>query len=220
MIATLHVDALPIPSSAFTFEGFVEWYGAQPEGSPAAHYVQGEVFLEMSPQNLYSHLPVVSEINRVLGLLARELGIGRYFEQGGWIVHREAGLSTEPDGMLLRWETLRSGAVRVAEHRADQLLGRPDMVLEVASATSERKDTKSLITAYAAAGVREYWLADARGKRLSLQIFVLVPAGTYRAQKPDADGWVSSPTWSRRFRLVAETDPLGERDVRLEVAVA
>ena len=41
--------------------------------------------------------------------------------------------------------------------------GTPDMVLEVVSATSVRKDTEILRDLYWRAGIQEYWLVDARG---------------------------------------------------------
>src|SRR5256885_8764701 len=43
-----------------------------------------------------------------------------------------------------------------------ELEGTPDMVLEVVSESSVQKDTKRLRQLYWQAGIREYWLVDAR----------------------------------------------------------
>ena len=48
--------------------------------------------------------------------------------------------------------------------------GGPDLVVEIVSDSSVQNETGRLPAAYFAAGVREYWLIDARGKELSFQI--------------------------------------------------
>ena len=48
--------------------------------------------------------------------------------------------------------------------------GGPDLLVEIVSDSSVKKDTERLPAAYFAAGVREYWLIDARGKELFFQI--------------------------------------------------
>jgi Uma2 family endonuclease len=80
-------------------------------------------------------------------------------------------------------------------------------VLEVVSPTSVRKDTKLLREGYFRAGVSEYWLADALGEDVDLQILVAGKDG-YVAVEPKI-GWLASPTFSCSFRLTREKDEDG-----------
>lgn len=69
---------------------------------------------------------------------------------------------------------------------------------------------------YARAGVREYWIADARTE-LSLRILGLSPQGTFVDQPPTDDGWIASPVWARSFRLRRLESRAGLFDFRLDV---
>ena len=51
-----------------------------------------------------------------------------------------------------------------------ELDGSPDMVLEVVSDSSVEKDIDVLMDLYWKAGIREYWLVDARGERIEFKI--------------------------------------------------
>ena len=64
--------------------------------------------------------------------------------------------------------------------RGNYAVGAPDLVVEVLSPSTRDRDEGDKLTLYAAAGVREYWLADQRGQ-------------TFRALALDAD----------RFRPIA-----------------
>jgi Uma2 family endonuclease len=56
-----------------------------------------------------------------------------------------------------------------------EILGSPDLVVEIVSDSSVRKDTTLLRDAYWKAGVREYWLFDARGAEIRFDILVPLP---------------------------------------------
>jgi hypothetical protein len=174
----------------------------------------------MSPQDYFRHLTPVTAINARLALLADELDIGRYHADGGWLTNEEAELSTEPDGFLVLWRTFESGEARWAPREGEkgpiELLGRGDMVLEVVSDTSTRKDRVELRRDYAAAGFPEYWLIDARGAQPDFQLLELTAAG-YEAVPPDQEGWLVSPVWGKSFKLEAGTDRLGQPRYRLHV---
>jgi len=215
-MATLTVDGLEIPADVHTLEGFRAWVASLGERAPRVCFSGGEVFVEMSPQSYHGHGYAVAEINAVLTALARELDLGRYCTPPSWFTCAEAGLSVEPDGFLVRFASFESGRFRIDPEREFEGLGRPDMVLEAVSRTSERKDRVTLRERYALAGVREYWLVDARGADPTLEVLVLTGAA-YAPQPTDDDGWVRSPVWSRAFRLVRRADRVGQPDYRLEV---
>jgi Uma2 family endonuclease len=208
------------PQGIDRLERFRAWMRTLGQDGPRAHFSQGEVWIDMSPQDYHRHLSPVAAINARLTLLADELDLGRYHSDGGWLTNEEVGLSTEPDGFLVLWDTFASGAARWTERDGDrgpvELVGRGDMVLEVVSDSSEHKDRVDLRRDYAAVGFSEYWLVDARG---AVPVFELLQLerGTYEAVEADADGWFASPVWGRSFRLDRDTDRLGQPRYRLHV---
>ena len=89
-----------------------------------------------------------------------------------------------------------------------ELSGAADMVLEVVSKHSVRKDTIKLPEVYWKAGFNEYWLVDARGATPRFDIFRRTGQG-YAAMLA-VDGWLTSSVFQRRFQLVQQINPLGK----------
>ena len=130
------------------------------------------------------------------------------------------GLSCEPDFLVVRWESLESGAVtRTPRPRAERgsldFTGAADLVGEVLSDSSDDKDTHSEPPLLFAAGVREFWRADCRDGRCSLEIFVRDDADWTPADA-DADGYLASPVLGRRYRLTAGPPRAGLPQFRVE----
>jgi Uma2 family endonuclease len=91
--------------------------------------------------------------------------------------------------------------------RADdslEVIGSPDMVLEVVSPSSRQKDTVILRDLYWRAGVREYWLAERRHQDVTFDILRHGARG-YSAARKQA-GWVKSSLLGRSFKLIREPD--------------
>jgi Uma2 family endonuclease len=128
-------------------------------------------------------------------------------------------LSCEPDGLLVMWQSVREGRVRFVESADEgcvEIEGSPDIVLEVVSTSSERKDNTTLRELYWQAGIPEYWLIDAR--REPLQFVILRhDADGYQMTASTTDGWIPSLVLDREFRLTQEPDPLGHPQYTLEV---
>ena len=124
------------------------------------------------------------------------------------LANEEAGLGTEPDGMFLSYASLRDGRVGL-QRREDSLevVGSPDMVLEVVSPTSVQKDNVLLRDLYWRAGVREYWLVDPRRTDLTFDILRHRPKGFAAARK--VGGWIKSAVFGKSFRLIRGTDESG-----------
>jgi Uma2 family endonuclease len=72
-------------------------------------------------------------------------------------------------------------------------------VLEVVSDSSVQKDTVSLPEVYYRAGILEYWLIDARGAEVDMQILHRGPEKYLPA--PRQAGWQLSEVFGRSFRL-------------------
>jgi Uma2 family endonuclease len=93
--------------------------------------------------------------------------------------------------------------------------GSPDMVLEVVSDSSVRKDVQQLRQDYWEAGIREYWLVDARKEPLIFDILRYTPKG-YRTA-PKKGGWIKSNVFGKSFRLTQQTSEYGDPEYTLEV---
>jgi Uma2 family endonuclease len=211
-----------IPREAEQFEGFRHWVESAdfPE-SGRIDYLAGDVEIEMSPEDLHTHGVVKAEIAARLHALAADRDLGEVFVDRARVVHPAAGLSAEPDVVMVLWSSLESGRVRYVPAsdkgpgRFSEIEGAPDLLVEIVSDSSERKDTERLPRLYAAAGVPELWLVDARGGDLRFQIQTL-RSGRYAAVTPDLQGWTPSPVLAARFRLVRERTRLSTWRYRLE----
>jgi Uma2 family endonuclease len=207
-----------VPGAVTDLESFRRWaYSDEfPEQGRIA-FLQGEVWVDMSPERLNSHSLLKSEFYRVLNQLARDDDSGKFFPDGALWTHERADISTEPDGMYISWRTFESGRARFVgkPEEAIEIVGSPDMVLEVVSDSSVRKDTVVLVEAYWRAGVREYWLVDARRKSLNFQI--LARHGRAFRAVPSRGGWQRSAVFQREFKLTRSAGRMGVAAFELQV---
>jgi Uma2 family endonuclease len=210
--------AVRIPCWITDLESFRRWTRTEdyPERGRFS-YLSGEIWIEMSPEDLYTHNQVKSEFGIVLGGLLKTDRRGRYFVDRTLLSNESAGLSTEPDGLFVSWESLKSSRARHVRGNEGyiEIEGTPDMTLEVVSKSSVRKDTIVLRELYWQAGVPEYWLVDARGGRLLFDILRRGRSGYLRTPRPS--GWVASRVFGKSFKLTRQKDELGNPEYTLLV---
>ena len=204
-------DKRVIPGDLTDLAAFRRWAQSDqfPEYGRFA-YLAGKVWVDLSMEQAYTHNQVKTRINSVLDSLALSLQLGNYFSDGLDLSNPAADLSTVPDGMLVTYEALRAGRVcqiEGSEGGCIELVGTPDMVLEVVSKTSVHKDTVELRRLYWLAEVSEYWLIDARGAEPRFDLLRRGARG-YTATRRQG-GWLRSPMFGRSFQLSRQTDPLG-----------
>jgi hypothetical protein len=181
-------------------------------------FFKGKVWADMSWQQIFSHVAVKSAINSRLNGVAQQLGTGRYWPDGLRLYSKSADLSAVPDGSFISFDAMRSGRVRLNPARGGgytSVEGPPDLVIEVVSDSSEDKDNEWQMQAYLDAGVREYWVVDARKEPLRFDIYKAGSKGFTATRK--AGGWVKSTVFGKSFRLVAGKDPLGNPEYDLKV---
>jgi Uma2 family endonuclease len=214
---------LVVPPEAMTMEGFREW--ATRDDFPErvrVTYLQGEIILDMSNEELNAHVAVKTEITGVLGPLAKRERLGRFYSDGVLLTNVAAEVSNNPDSLFLSKDTLDSARARLvpkkgAEHLYRELEGTPDWVLEVISDSSVTKDKTRLREAYHRAGIPEYWLIDARDdEKLVFQILLRRKNG-YVGATADRDGWQRSKVFNRSFRLDRVLDDYGLWEYTLHV---
>lgn len=190
-----------IPAWVSDLQSFVRWTHSRdyPEHGWFA-FLGGELWMDLSMERM-THNQIKTKTNAVLTLLAEDDESDLYYGDRMQLLNAAAALVTEPDGMFVSYKTLRAKRVRL--RRGDDSLevrGSPDMVLEVISTTSARKDTKLLPRLYWKAKVQEYWLVDGRLKDPELDI-LRWGKSKYSKTRKDA-GWVKSGVFAREFRLV------------------
>jgi Uma2 family endonuclease len=180
-------------------------------------WLKGEVWIDMSGEQIFTHVGVKSEITGVLRPLGKQENLGRFFTDGILLSNFAADISGKPDGLFLSDDTLTSDRVRLIEGKKTgyiELQRAPDMVLEVLSESSEEKDEVVLKRAYWEASIPEYWLVDARGK-LRFNIFRHTPRGYVATRKQE--GWIKSSVFGKSFRLLVYQGSGGHPDYTLEV---
>lgn len=169
-------------------------------------YVEGRIEVDLSPEDLHTHGTLKTELIGVLGHRIKQTGLGELYTTRARLSCPEADLSAEPDVVFVSESSLDSGRVRFvpkaggAADRYVELEGPPDLIVEIVSDASVRKDTERLPAAYYRAGVTEFWLIDARGEDLLFRIHHR-GASQYEPAETDADGYQYSTILDSRYRL-------------------
>lgn len=180
-------------------------------------WLDGKMWVDLSMERS-SHSQLVSRFAHVLIGLSDQKQLGTYWGDRMLLTNLDAGLSTEPDGTFATWETLRSGRLRVVGGDPTdgiELIGSADMVLEVVSRSSVRKDYQELPELYFEAGVSEYWRVDVRTPAVRFDLLRRTVNG-FRAVRDNA-GWRKSVVFGASFRVQQTENPLGEPAFQIEV---
>jgi Uma2 family endonuclease len=181
-------------------------------------WLVGEVWVDITMEQIFSHVAVKTEYTSVLHGLAKKSDQGRYVTDGVFLSNVAADIAGIPDGLFVSHKSLELKRVRFLEGGESgfiELEGSPDMVLEIVSRSSVNKDTIVLKKAYWEAGVREYWLVDARKEPLSFTIFRYTARGFSPARK--VEGWSASNVFGKSFRLVQEMSARNQPEFTLQV---
>jgi Uma2 family endonuclease len=211
---------IDIPAWVTGFESFRRWLhsGEFPEAGKVC-FIDGKVWADLSMEEYFSHNQVRTEINRVLANLMKETKFGRFVAEGMRYSHTDTELSTEPDGMIVSNEALRAGRVRLVsgkEGENTELVGSPEILIEVVSRGSEVKDTEWAMSSYFDAGIAEYWVIDARDEDDNRFDVYKRGKKEFVATRKQG-GWVRSAVLGESFPLVHSEDESGEGEFTLEV---
>jgi Uma2 family endonuclease len=210
-------DQVSVPEWVTDLAAFRRWADSPdfPETGRVC-YLPGEVWIDMSKEQTFTHLAVKNEFNIVLGPLVKAGQLGLYLPDGARLSNVDADFAVVPDAVFVSAAGLRD-RVRLLEGRDEgyvELEGTPDLVLEVVSRSSVRKDRQVLRKACWEAGIPEYWLVDARPEPLVFDILRHGPRG-YRAPAK-AKGWVRSAAFGKWFRLSRRLNALEHPEYTLE----
>jgi len=210
--AVIFEEDLRVPEDAFTFEGFQRWVESEefPE-TGRIDYLGGDIEVDMSPEDIFTHGAVKTAITSKLHVLVAESELGHVFSDTTRLASRFAALSVEPDVMVILDASLEAGRIRLSQvasrkgpNRYGGLDGAADIIVEIVSDSSVKKDTQRRPPLYASAGVPELWIVDARGEDLRFDIHELRD-GQYARLDTDAEGWIRSPRLGHAFRLIRKS---------------
>ena len=177
-------------------------------------FLAGRIEVDMSPEDLFSHGTLKVELVRVLSQRVKDGSLGYLFTDSTRLSSPEADLSAEPDLVFVSDASIESGRVRLIEKttgepdRYVELEGAADLVVEIVSDASVRKDTERLPAAYYQAGVAEFWLIDARGDDLLFRIHHHGES-QFEPASVDEDGYQRSAVLNTSLQLDRTRNPRG-----------
>ena len=156
------VGATPPPLPKMTYEEFLEWH----PDSGMAEWVDGEAFVMAPPATVHQRLAYL--LARCISSFSDQKGIGEVLIPPFQM--KLAGSGREPDVVFVCAENLsRIGG--------QYLSGPADLVVEIVSPDSRRRDRVEKLAEYEQAGVREYWVLDPN--RRQAEFFILGDDGKY-----------------------------------------
>src|SRR5262245_59370455 len=153
MKSIVFAEHLTLPDSVTDHASFRHWVSSDdfPEKARVS-YLDGKFWVDL-PMERLGHNQCKKEITGVLSKLVEDEERGLDFSDGMLVTNLTVGLSTQPEYMFVSEESLE--AERVTILRGDdslEVMGSPDMTLEVISPTSVEKDTIDLRRLYWEAG--------------------------------------------------------------------
>jgi Uma2 family endonuclease len=200
-MATTHPRAAP--GRTMTYEEFLAWA----DEDTLAEWVDGQVIVN-SPANA-KHQLLVTFLLRVLSGYVDFHGAGTIMPAPFQMKLPHSG--REPDILYLT-------AAHLDRLRPTYIDGPADLVVEVVSPDSVKRDREDKFREYAQGEVPEYWLLDPDAQVAAF--YQLAPQGAYRAVVPDAAGVYRSAALPGFWLDVAwlwQVPHPDERDVLLDV---
>ncbi|MEH2417636.1 Uma2 family endonuclease [Nostoc sp.] len=123
--------------------------------------VDGELFMTRAPH--FKHQQTCGMIFQQLNIWSESTGLGE-------AVINPGVLFSESDNVIpdVVWATKETLAVMLDEE--GHLTGAPDLIVEVLSLSKsdERRDKEAKLKLYSSRGVKEYWIADWRSRKLEV----------------------------------------------------
>jgi Uma2 family endonuclease len=220
LVEVILEDDVRIPATVCDLASFRAWVHSKefPQRGRFA-FIAGRLEVDMNAERIQSHNKVKVALSADLVNFVRSHDLGEVLADRALVVNERAVLCNEPDLTYCSWESLESGTVRYEPKgkQTDELevVGSPDLVVEIVSDSSVKKVKVRLRKIYFAAGIVEYWLVDARDETVDFQIltrsrraFTSVPA--------DRTGYRKSPLFGVSFFLERKSNRVGGASYRLQ----
>ena len=189
---------IQVPAWVIDNASFLRW--AESEEAPEKGkigFIDGVMWIDDTMEQILHNL-LKGVFTEAIRGWNRSHQLGTYFTDGMVYSSLEVEFSTVPDGIFVTKESIENGAV-VFSPQSTVITGSPDMVLEIVSRSSVKKDFTKLRALYFEAGIREYWLVDSRVAEPVLQILKRGAKGYVEC--PNIEGWASSDVLQGSFKL-------------------
>ncbi|MDW8289802.1 MAG: Uma2 family endonuclease [Armatimonadota bacterium] len=161
-----------------SYEEFRRWAGED----TYAEWVDGEVILSMPPRGKHQDITFFLAMLFEAYIELTTQGRVRLAPFETFLPSRPA--SREPDIIVVLGDNLQ----HLTEER---FTGAPDIVVEVISEDSVRRDRVEKFLEYEREGVREYWLIDSRPGHAAVDAFTL-EQGSFVPLDANEEGWLES----------------------------
>ena len=218
---------LTVPGAALaSFAAFRDWKLSDdcPEWGKF-EWIGDRARLDLMPESITSHAVPKLKIASTLDRRVEEDDLGWCVTDSTTVVSPVGGpdggprVLCEPDFAFVSHDSILSGRVTLTpkvnrEGDFTEIVGPPEVVAELLSDSSTRKDTVDLPADLFALGVIEYWLADARTDPPALTIHFRGEAA-FEPVAADADGFAASAVFGHRYRLETVVGRSGLRRTRL-----
>ena len=156
--AIVEPEQVILPKGTYTYEDYLNL----PNDGKRYEIIEGVLYVANAPS--FQHQHTVHQLDRQIGNFVSEHGLG-YVIPAPFEVHLSAiSRPVQPDITFIRTERISAHALQIFE-------GAPDLVVEVLSPESIRRDRVIKFTAYEAAGVTEYWIANPNAR--TVEVYVL-----------------------------------------------
>ena len=216
-------DRVTVPLGLRSLDEFRRWAlsDAFPEEG-RIDYIDGQIEVDMSPEELFCHGTLKTELVRALGTLVKASSKGYVFTDSTRVSSPSGQLSVEPDIVYVSRDSIAQGRAKWVPKaskeagRFVEIEGAPDLVVEIVSDSSARKNTRRLPSAYFAAGVSELWLLDARRETMSFELYARGETAFVHVERY-ADGFGESKVFGKHFRLNRMRDEDGLWSFDLQV---
>lgn len=209
-------EVITVPKWVSNLRSFRRWFRSDTFPSDAkVVYYDGNIWVDQQMERAL-HTLIKTEIARMIGNWSKSNLPGSIYCDKLRFTNRKADLSCEPDVIFISDESLILGKVSLMDGDVSlEVEGSPEIIVEVISPTSVKKDEKTLREKYWEAGVQEYWLADSR-KVPSLSILKRTARG-FVTVKANAQGWLRSEVLGALCRLLSKPGPAATTKVELEM---
>ena len=138
----------------WTYEEFANL----PDDGNRYEVIAGELYMTPSPTSI--HQRVVMRLGAMIEVFSQQHGLGTLFSAQYDVIFGE-GDYLEPDLLFVR----REREEIVKDHA---MVGAPDLVVEVLSPSTSRRDRGLKRERYAAYGVPEYWIVDTDARQVDV----------------------------------------------------
>lgn len=183
-------------------------------------WLSGELEVDMSPEEIETHNKCKGRVHSDLDFIVREEDLGDVLADRVFLLADDFWQGTEPDIMFVSYESQRTGRVEFVEYvdgsdRYVAIKGAVDLIVEIVSLSSVRKDKVDLPELYYKSGALEFWIIDARRQEIE---FVLLVRGEseFEPVEPDEDGFYFSTALNRSVRVTRAINQVGRFQYALE----